>query len=431
MDDIFRLRRWRYFCKFRHLGTDVWVPFALCGGELMEANSMQVLDTVKIQANSEIDAHRERLVDLARKIHADPELAMQEYKACGWLTEELTRAGLEVETGIAGLETAFRATCPGRAERPRIAILAEYDALAGMGHACGHSLIAASAVGVVYGLRGLMSELDGTLVVLGTPGEEGGGGKIILIDGGEFEDLDVAMMIHPGSKTMIGKRSLAVTDLDMSFTGKAAHAAVTPEKGINALDAVIGTFNHINALRQHVPEDVRIHGIITDGGAAANVVPETAAARFIVRTIDQPFLPELLEKVKNCARASCLATGAEVAFCERMYPYDAIKLNAPLDDLIRENMIHLGLEVEPPPERGGMGSTDMGNVSQVLPASHPGISIGPRTMAGHSREMRAAAVSERGFEGMLLAAKTMAMTVIDLLTRPEKMAQVKEAFEEK
>lgn len=390
---------------------------------------MTTVDGMKDRAISEIEAHRERLIELAKKIHAHPELAMREYKACSWLMEELTRAGLEVEAGVLELETAFRATCPGRSERPRIAVLAEYDALPKIGHACGHNLIGTSAVGVAYGLRGLISELDGTLVVLGTPGEEGGGGKIILIERGAFRDLDAAMMIHPGSKTVIGKGSLAVTEVDMSFKGRAAHAAVVPEKGINALDAVIGTFNHINALRQHLPEDVRIHGIITDGGAAPNVVPETAAARFIVRTIEQPFLPELEEKVKNCARAACLATGAEVEFRERMYPYDAMTLNPPLDDLIRENMTHLGLEIDPLPKRGGMGSTDMGNVSQVLPASHPGISIGPKTMAGHSQEMRAAAISERGFEGMLLAAKVMAMTTIDLLTCPEAMVCVRKAFD--
>lgn len=377
-----------------------------------------------------IDESAERLIALSRRIYTHPEIAMEEHQACAWLMEELQQEGFAVEKGVAGLDTAFRATARGRKHHPAIAILAEYDALPGIGHACGHNLIAGAAIGAGIGLHAILSELDGTIIVLGTPAEEGGGGKVIMVEQGTFDPIDVAMMIHPSGNTFTARESLAVTSVELTFHGKAAHAAACPDQGINALDAVIQTFNAINALRQQLPEDVRIHGIITEGGTASNVIPDRASAKLGVRTLHQTFLPTLLEKVEACAKAAALATGATLDIHRGEMNYAAIKINRPLAEAIGRNMRALGISIDAPPKRGRMGSVDMGNVSRVIPAAHPYIAIGPPDLAGHSEAFREAALSDQGHQAMLLGAKILAMTALDLLTDPTLMEAVRKDFEE-
>ncbi|MCD6136778.1 amidohydrolase, partial [Candidatus Bipolaricaulota bacterium] len=274
----------------------------------------------------------------------------------------------------------------------------------------------------------LKEELPGELVFLGTPAEEGGGGKVIMVDAGLFNGVDAAMMFHPSSRTVVDRKSLAITEVMIEFTGKASHAAGSPEKGINALDAVIQTFNGINALRQHIKDGARIHGIITDGGEKPNIVPEHAAANFYVRALENDYRDELLEKLKNCAEGAALATGATLEFKIVGHAYKAMKPNRVIGDAFVRNLETLGEPLNSPPPDAGMGSTDMGDVSQVVPSIHAYIKICDENVAGHSREFAQAAISQRGLDVMLIAAKAMAMTAIDILTDPDLVKRMWEEF---
>lgn len=374
-----------------------------------------------------IDELAGELWELALRIHENPELGVQEHKAARWLTEALGRGGFEVEFPYGGLDTAFRAEHPEKGEGPAIAILAEYDALPELGHACGHNLIATTAVGAALGLAPLKGELPGRLVVLGTPAEEGGGGKILLIKAGAFHDVDLAMMVHPSDQTLVGRGSLAITEVVIEFKGKAAHASSEPEKGINALDAVIQTFNALNALRQHIRDGARIHGIITYGGVKPNIVPEYAAANFYVRAPENDYRDELVEKLRSCAQGAALATGAALTFKTVGPGYKAMRPCAPLAQAFRRNIEALGYPVEE--AKGGLGSTDMGDVSWEVPAIHPYIRITEGEVPGHSREFAQAARSERARMAMLAAAKAVAATCIDVWTDPELFRAVREEFQ--
>jgi amidohydrolase len=373
-----------------------------------------------------VDARRDELIQLADRIHARPEVAFEEFESAALLTATLEENGFAVERGVAGLETAFVATTQGQGDGPTVAILAEYDALPGLGHACGHNLIGAAAVGAGLAIQSVLPELAGTIQVIGTPGEEGGGGKAIMVDGGVFDGIDAAMMVHPSSKNLTRRSSLTSYKIQIELFGKPAHAAAKPDEGINALEALILTYNGINALRQHLRDDARIHGIITHGGDAPNIVPEYTAARFYVRAADSPYTVEVIEKIRGCAEGAALATGARLEFSEYAPHYDDRMPNHKLYDLAEANMATLGLELAAPDER--MGSSDMGNVSQVVPSMHPYVAIGPEEMGGHTAEFCAAAGSPAGHEGMIKAAKLMAMTAVDLLAEPANLAEAKEEF---
>jgi len=381
---------------------------------------------VKQKVWQRIDELADSLWELALRIHAHPEVAFQEHRAATWLTEVLEEAGFQVERPYAGLETAFRAEHPGAQPGPAVALLAEYDALPELGHACGHNLIAAIAVGAALGLAPFKADLPGRLVVLGTPAEEGGAGKILLIRAGAFRDIDLAMMVHPGSHTLVGRGSLAITEVKIEFHGKPAHASATPEQGINALDAVIQTFNALNALRQHIKDGARIHGIITHGGVKPNIVPEYAAANFYVRAAENDYRDELVEKLKRCAEGAALATGAKLTFQKAGHEYKAMNPNRPLAEAFRRHIEELGYPVEEP--SGGMGSTDMGDVSWEVPAIHPYIKITEGEVPGHSHEFAQAAKSERARKALIAAAKAVAATCLDVWTEPEFFQRVREEF---
>jgi len=376
-----------------------------------------------------IDAASGELVALARRIHATPEIGFQEHQAAAWLTETLARYGYKVEHGIADLETAFRAEIRGAHARPAVAILAEYDALPEIGHACGHNLISTAAVGAGIGLAAVREQLGGRAVILGTPAEEGGGGKVIMLQKGAFEGLDAAMMFHPAGYTLTNRGSLASFRLSVKFLGKAAHAAAAPYEGINALDAMIQTFNAIGLLRQQTREDARIHGIITYGGAAPNIIPDRAEAVFTVRAADSAYALDLLHRVIHCAEGAAMATGATLEHTVRK-GYDAMRPNRAMGERFARHLERLGYAQDAPPDRPRMGSTDMGDVSQAVPSIHPYVAIGPKDLAGHSVEFREAALSERGMQAMLAAAKAMALTAYDLLTEPEFLGEVRREFEE-
>jgi amidohydrolase len=389
---------------------------------------MSNVGQLKERVVAEIDARRNELIQISDAIHAQPEVAFEEFESAALLRQTLEKDGFTIAQGVAGLETAFVATARGQGDGPTVAILAEYDALPGLGHACGHNLIGTAAVGAGLALRMVLPELVGAIQVIGTPGEEGGGGKAILVEAGVFDGVDAAMMVHPSSKNLTRRTSLTSYKIQIEFFGKPAHAAAKPDEGINALEALILTYNGINALRQHIRDDARVHGIITHGGDAPNIVPEYAAARFYVRAADTPYTLQVIEKIKGCAEGAARATGARLAFSEYAPHYDNRLPNQKLYDLAEANMAALGLELAAPDER--MGSSDMGNVSQVVPAIHPYVAIGPEDMGGHTAEFCTAAGSPAGHEGMIKAAKIMAMTAVDLLAVPANVTEARRSFEE-
>ncbi len=392
------------------------------------------LDYLKRLVISEVDGFREKLIRMADTIHENPELGHQEFKASEVLTSALEESGFEVRLGVAGMRTAFTARREGRAERPVVGLLCEYDALKGLGHACGHNLIGAGGVGAAMALSRVLHHIDGSLMVFGTPAEEGGvenaGGKVIMIE--EFKAADVCIMWHPGSRNMAGRQSSYAREaIKFEFLGKAAHAGAAPWEGVNALNALLLMYSGIDALRQHLRPDVRIHGIIEKGGEAPNIVPEYASAKLYVRAADINYLQEVSEKVKNCARGAALATGAEVRFWNYANTYANTIPNLTLADAIEENMRALGVEVYRPQEGRippGGGSTDLGNVSQVTPTCSFYLAIGPESLVGHTSEFREAARSEKGHEALILAAKILAMTAIDLYMKPGLLESVREEW---
>ncbi|MDP9266394.1 MAG: M20 family metallopeptidase [Chloroflexota bacterium] len=391
------------------------------------------LEQLKARAAARVDERASLLDDLALRIHARPELAFEEVFACSVLCDALAAEGVSVERGLPGLETAFRADAgadTGTGSGATVAILAEYDALPGVGHACGHNLIGAGALGAFLAVRDVMptARLRGSVRILGCPAEELGNGKVALIRAGAFRDVDAALMYHPGDRDEIDPLMLAMVNLDVSFAGKAAHAAAEPQAGINALDGLVLGWNAIAALRQVVRSDSRLHGIITDGGSAANIIPERAAARLMVRSPDNAYLRELQARVLACFEGSAKATG-----CSLQYRWsetcELVNSSRPLAESFRANAAALGRELRPRGPGQTHGSTDMGNVTTLVPGIHPFIRITDRTVPGHSHEFAQAARTEFALESMHLAAKALAMTALDVLCQPALRRGVKEAFD--
>ncbi|UCF82091.1 MAG: M20 family metallopeptidase, partial [Desulfobacteraceae bacterium] len=340
-----------------------------------------------------VDALTELLMGLSTEIHRTPELSFEEHKAVQLITAALRDGGFEIEKGIAGLETAFRATHPSRSNGPRIAFLAEYDALPGVGHACGHNIIAGSAVGAALAVGKIKERLPGTLQILGCPAEEKGGGKVIMVEKGVFGGVDIAMMAHPETKNSGTRKNLTLVPLEITFEGKSAHASAAPEQGINALNALIQTFNSIHALREHLTSDASIHGIITKGGERTNIVPDLAQCRFSVRSPRRTHRDELVEKLKNCARGAALAMGCKVRFDHFDQIYDSMRTNEPLERAFLDNLESLGIDVTRDVEQE-RGSTDAANVSQVVPILHAHVAIAPEGIKPHTEEFAQAASSE-------------------------------------
>jgi amidohydrolase len=389
------------------------------------------VDVAKLKASvtASVEAQRRELRNLSLKIHANPELGFKEIKASAWLTQYLEKNGFAVERGICELETAFRGSY-GEG-KPAIALMAEYDALPHLGHACGHNLIAGGSVGAAVAAKATIDQFGGSVKVIGTPAEELYGGKVIMAGRGVFDNLDAAMMVHPGAHNAAVTPALACIALEVEFFGQAAHAAGHPEAGINALEAMLLSFAAINSLRQHIKDKARIHGIITDGGEAANVVPAHSAGNFLVRAEDDAYLDELKEKVLDCFVSGATATGARLEYRWGKVRYAPMRNNITLAKLFKQNMQSLGRRTPLSDPKRSFGSTDMGNVSQVAPSIHPGIAIVTPGVSHHSPEFALAAASDAGIEGMLDAAKAMAMIIVDLVSSPETVAQVKREFGKK
>ena len=382
-----------------------------------------MLTDINKQILIEIDRQSENLWNISKEIFNEPEVAFKEYKACQLLSDSLKSSGFTIETGIGGLTTAFRATF-GERTNPIIAILAEYDALVGLGHACGHNLIAAAAVGAGIALAALKPSITGQIQVIGTPAEEGDGGKIILANAGIFNSIDAALIFHPASKNMVLRKSLASSELFVEFFGKASHAAAAPEEGINALDALLLMFNNINALRLTFGLKDRISGIIIDGGKASNIIPDYTSAEFSIRSLSAKQRGILVDKVIACAQAGAQATGCKVKLDVKP-GYKEIIPNKIMAGLIKANLESLGRIVVEPDLNERMGSTDMGDISHLVPSIHPYLAIAPENVAGHTLEFREYCGSESGKSAMLDAAKALAMTVIDLLTNPNLLFEAK------
>ncbi len=379
-----------------------------------------------------IDEHRAELIALSLSLHGDPEIGYQERRSAEKLAAYIEKNGFAVQRAYRNVETAYRGDATGKGDGPTIAILTEYDALPDIGHACGHNLIAMMGTGAAIGVRAVLDELPGRLAAIGTPAEEGGGGKVALVRAGGFRDVDAAMMVHPSSRTLSGRTSLASNRVDLEFTGKAAHAAAQPDRGINALDGVIQTFNNVNAMRQQLRPEARVHGIITSGGSAANIIPEYAMAKFSVRALDRRYQQEVLKRFIACAEGAATATGTKLKITvHENSGYENMVPSQPLADRWAAHMRALGQTVQTTTDDDRMGSTDMGNVSQTLPSIHPYVGIAPEGTPGHSTAFRDAAATPEAHAAALFAAKAMALVTIDVLTDPVLLDAARAEFEQR
>ena len=391
---------------------------------------MSAGDAVKPRVAAAVDALADELERLSHQLHDNPELAFKEEKAHGWLTEFLAKHGATVERGVGGLPTAFRATIGGAAAGPTIAIMAEYDALPGIGHACGHNVIATAGVGAGAALAHALGTLPfaGRVQVIGTPAEEGGAGKVKLMDAGVFDGVDAAMMVHGRCGTQVWRPTLGIIKVKAEFFGQAAHASSWPWRGINALNAVISLFNALDAMRQQIRTDARIHGVITRGGEQANIIPEYTSAEFYLRATTVPYCHELLRRFTGAAEGAATATGCRVQVTADPTVHEPMKANATMADLFRQNLAYIDFPEDPDDGQAGYGSTDCGNASQRLPTIHPYIRISPDGVPGHSREFAQWARSPLARAGMVAGAKALALTALDLLSAPEALARARQDF---
>ncbi|GAK39460.1 M20 family metallopeptidase [Paenibacillus urinalis] len=377
--------------------------------------------------NQTIDQYSSRFKEISLYIGQNPELGNEEFLASARLKEELIFHGFEVEAPILGLETAFIGTYSAAKPGPRIALLCEYDALPELGHACGHHLICMMSLGAAVGLKSVIDEIGGSIKVFGTPAEETKGAKVPMAAAGLFDDCDIAMMTHPFYAYEKSGTSLAMDAIQFEFFGKSSHAAASPHEGINALDAVIQTFNGINAFRQQVKSTVRIHGIINHGGEAANIIPDYASAQFYVRASTRKELEVLTERVIKIAEGSALQTGCTLKTSNYETSYDEMNTNEILSDVFSANLVELGISKDEISTGDDHGSMDMGNVSLRIPAIHPYIKIIEEKHALHSKEFRDLAMEERALSGMILAAKALGNTAYDVITQPELLTRIKTA----
>lgn len=367
------------------------------------------------------------LIKLSNAIYEHPELGNEEVISSGLHMDLLRKYGFHVNSGYKEIPTAFRAEYQSGKPGPVIAYMAEYDALPGIGHGCGHNILGATSTGAGILLSRLTGEIGGTVVVFGTPAEETNGAKVILAERGAFDDVDAAMIAHPSSSHNKSGSSLAMDAIQFVFKGKTAHAASAPEQGINALDAVINTFNHINALRQQIRSDARIHGIVKEGGKAANVIPDYCVAQFYVRATTKTYLRELTEKVKNCARGAAMAAGAELEISNYELSYDNLVTNETLSNIYTESLAEYVDIIEAP--KTETGSLDAGNVSHICPAIHPYFDITGRVpVTPHTIEFARCTLTDYAFEQMMYTAKALALTGAKIISQPDLLEKIRYEF---
>jgi amidohydrolase len=381
----------------------------------------------KARIAAAVEVARDEILDLSHRIHANPEVAFEERQASAWVAEAVARHGFDVQKPAGRLETAIRATRRGgrSGDRPRIGILAEYDALPELGHGCGHNTMAASGVGAAIALASIADELPGEIVFFGTPAEERGSGKAIMIADGLFEGLDAALLYHPCDRSHVAISPLASEDIEVVFHGRQSHAAADPWNGRNALDAMISLFSSVGLWRQQLRPSSRVHGIIQEGGNAANIIPDRTKAWFMLRSDDQAYYDVMKRRFHQLADAAALAADCEVEVTVSGGAM-TMKHNAPLADRWVANAAAYGVV-----DQGhdpSYGSTDMANVSWVCPAIHPDLAIVPEGTSSHSLEFRDAAATPRADEVTLLAATLVAQTAYDLFAEPELVDRAWRAF---
>ena len=377
---------------------------------------------LKARAADVADGNDAAIQKLARDIHSNPELSFSEVQASRWVTNLLRQHGFEIEYEVAALSTAFRASYRG-GEGPTIAFLAELDALPGIGHGCGHNLIAPAAAAAAVALKDSWPTFPGRVLVVGTPAEELGGGKILMLEQGVFDDVDLSMMFHPGVDTMVNTPGLADVVLTFSFVGKAAHSAMAPWEGVNAADAAMLFFAGVNALRQHVRPEVRLHGYIKNAGTACNIVPDTSSVEFDVRALRSAEMEAIASRVTDIAHGAAMMTGCALNQ-SRAKPYLDYRHSESLGTAAASNLERLGFSPKPVGPDTPRGSGDAGNVSHALPHMTFSVSISDERIPGHSTEMRQAAISAKAADAVQVATKTLAFTAIDIFADPALLLRI-------
>src|SRR4051794_11150434 len=385
-------------------------------------------DALKQQVCDEVDRRSDLLLEASHRIHADPELGYEEHHAHDLLTSILEDGGLDTERGAFGLPTAFQAGA-GAGDGPVVAVLCEYDALPDIGHACGHNVIATAGLGAALAVAAVADAAGGRLAVLGTPAEEGGGGKIVMARRGAFDGVQAALMVHPADADLLSMSTIAIQQLLVSYEGRSAHAAAFPWEGRNALDAAVLGYVNVAALRQHIEPTERIHGIFTKAGERPNIVPREAAAHWYVRSPTMASLEVLKGRVLTCLEAGALAAGCTMTHAWNEFPYAEVRDNTAMQQAFAANAARIGRSMaDPATGHRVVGSTDMGNVSYLIPSIHPMIQVAPLGVSIHSPEFTGYAGAEEGDRAVIDGAKVLAMTVVDLWTNAAVLAAAQEEF---
>lgn len=377
-----------------------------------------------------IQQNAEEFKSVSVYIGQNPELGNEEYKASARLKELLAAHGFDVQASVLGIETSFIATYTAAKPGATVGLMCEYDALPEIGHACGHHLICMMSAGAAIGLQSVIDEIGGTIRVYGTPAEETRGAKVPMAQAGLFDDCDFAMMAHPYYAYEESGISLAMDALQFEFSGKSAHAAASPQHGINALDGVLQLFNGINAMRQQTRSDTRIHGIINQGGVAANIIPDYASAQFYIRSASRAYTNELVDRVKRIAEGAALQTGCQVEISNYEYSYDELITNRTLSEAFSQNLIANGVQSEEIQSGKDAGSLDLGNVSVRCPAIHPYVKVTDEKHELHSIGFRDRAQEPQALEAMLFTATVLAETAFDVMTNPTLLQQIRSEFEQ-
>lgn len=383
----------------------------------MKDKIKSIIDNIAIQLDS-----------LSLEIYSSPELGFEEYKSSKAHMDLLEKYGFEMEKNYCGLETGFKAIYASGKKGPTIAYMSEYDALPGVGHGCGHNILGATSTGAGIVLKHLIDDIGGRVIVFGTPAEETSGAKVTYVENGAFDDVDIALVAHPASSYRKSGSSLALQPLQVEFYGKTSHAASEPEKGINALDGLIMTFNSINALREHIISTSRIHGVIKNGGEAANVVPDYAMAQFYIRSKMKKDNIEIVEKVKNCARGAALQTGARLEMSEYELPYDNLVTNQGLNQLFTDAIKEYA-NIDMLPAAESTGSLDAGNVSHVCPTIHPYFDItNDPNIPAHTRQMADCTLTDYAKEQMRNTIGGLVLTAVKYIQDEEIQQKIREEF---
>ncbi len=376
-----------------------------------------------------VDALMPELIALSDTIWNNPEYNFKEYIACKAFSDLLKSFGFKVTVGITGLDTACKATYVSKKPGPHIGIFGEYDAVPGMGHSCGHNLMAAMAVGAGEAIKSIIDESGGTITVFGTPAEEGGGGKVIMLNNGAFDELDLAMIIHSANETVVNDISYSKTDITVNFYGKRSHAATWPEEGVSALTPVLELFNIINASRLEIADRGKILGIITKGGDEPIMIPDYCQAKFTVRSFSMKYKIELLKRLIEICENLASITKTKFEYELNGYSYEDIRNNPIIENLLADNLEALGEKVMPRRKELGIGTTDVGNVTHRIPALQSYVQVVP-FLRGHTLEFQEAVGGKEGHRAINIGAKAMAMTAVDVLMDEKMFQKIKTEFQD-